>query len=1111
MAIKPRVLVLVVLLFAAAFAFGQAISGDLVGTVVDKSGAVVPNVTIVVTNEATGVKATTTSNASGEYRFNNLLPGVYDITASAGGFGTSTIKGFVVELNKTATARITMQLGQVATTVEVTETTPPIDTTTAQVQTTYEIKQAQDLPSASVGLGVLNLSLLQAGVATTGGLGAGTGPSVGGQRPRNNNFNVEGVDNNDKGVTGPLIYVPNDAVANFTVLQNQFSPEFGHSTGGQFNTVVLSGTNQFHGRAYEYFQNRNLNAIDQIVANGVGWDANGKPLDKLKNPRYDNNRFGGQIGGPVFKNKLFFFANYEYNPIGQQAIAAPIYAPTAAGYTALAGLGAAISQANVNLFKQYATAPTAAKTVPVTGLAGGVEVGIVPVVAPNFTNFKALTTSMDYNLSDKDQIRGRYIYNQAAFMDTGASLPTFFTSVKQPYHLVALSEYHTFSPSVTNEFRVGYNRTGYNYTVPSFSAPGLDAFPNITVDNLGFNLGPSPNSPQYNIQNLYQMVDNLTWIKGNHTMKYGFEARKYISPQAFIQRSRGDYEWKTFDSYLQDVRPNFGERSFGTVGYNGDQYAIYWFVNDTWKLRSNLSLNLGLRYEYTGTPFGWTQQALNSIADVPGLIEFASPQAPKKDFMPRIGFAWSPGKSGNTSIRGGFSMGYDVLYDNIGTLSRPPQIGSTADCPGDCVATGFLANGGLKPSGQTGITQLSQAAARDNTSSYLPKNVKYPYSESWNIGIQRVFKTAYTAEVRYVGTRGVHLNVQNRINIQNIVTPTHSLPTYLQAPSQATLDALTTNLGALFTQYDNGDYIMPAYLNAGFSGPIVGYMPSGASTYHGLQTQLNRRFTNGLQFQAAYTWSHAIDDSTADFFSTVLTPRRQQDFRNLHADRGNSALDRRHRFSISAIYDMPFFKNGNWFVRNILGNNQFSPTYTWQTGEWADVQSGLDSNLNGDSAGDRSIYNANGIPGLGSDVHPLYSTNTCGTLPLNQQGACYDNHTVAYAADYPRAMYISAGYGAVATSGRNTLRMPSTNNWDLSLLKRINITERYRMEFAAQMLNLFNHPQFIGGLLSQVNSYSLASTQDRNYLIPTSDTFNDARGTFSSNPRNIQLSLKFIF
>jgi hypothetical protein len=1079
----------------ATMVFGQAISGDLVGTIIDKSGAAIAGATVTVTNAATGVKASTTTNAAGEYRFGNLIPGNYDINAMAKGFASKTLRGFPVILNKVATAKLTMEVGQVAIEVSVEASTPPIDTTTAEIQSTYEQKQLQDLPTANTGLGVLNLSLLQAGVGSSGGVGAGTGPAIGGQRPRNNNFTVEGVDNNDKGVTGPLIYVPNDAVSNFTVMTNQFSPEFGHSTGGQFNTIVTSGTNSFHGRAYEYFQNRNLNAIDQSVAN--------QSPSNPEQPRYDNNRFGGQLGGPVIKNKLFFFGNYEYNPIGQAAVpGSPIYAPTSAGYAQLAALGATVNQNNVNMFKQYAVAPTASDTLPVTGVPGGVQIGILPVVAPNYANQTAITTSGDYNISEKDQLRGRFIYNKYATIDTAAALPTFFTPLTQKYYLVAISEYHTFSPNITNELRVGYNRTGYDYTVPNYTWTGLDAFPNATVDDLALNLGPDPNAPQYSIQNTYQAVDNMTWTKGKHTLKFGVEYRKAISPQKFIQRARGDYEWSTFNDYVHDLTPDFAERSFGSVGYSGDLWAFYGFLNDSWKISRNVTLNLGLRYEYTAVPYGWTQQSLNYVASVPGLLEFNAPKAPKKDFMPRLGFAWSPFADGNTSVRGGFGMGYDILYDNIGTLSRPPQIGSTVDCPSSdpsCpgLAAGFLKSGGIVSNGSSGITILDRADAQASTSSYLPNNVQYPYSIQWNFGVQHVFKTHYTAEVRYVGTRGVHLNVQNRFNVKPLVTATNHLPTYLANPGQSTLDALPLTLASLTNSLSNNyGNIVPAYVSAGLTNPIVGFMPFGSSSYNGLQAQLNRRFANGLQFQVAYTWSHTIDNATADFFSTVLTPRRPQDFLNLPAERSNSALNHAHRFTAQVVWDVPWYKSGNWFQKNIIGNWEFAPVYTYESGEWTTVQSGADANMNGDSAGDRVIVNPAGNRNLGSNVSAL----------KNSSGA-----TVAYLASNPNAYWIRAQAGAYATEGRNTYQMPGINNWDMSLLKRFAINERMHLETSMSLLNMFNHPQFVGGSINTVNSISRTSTAQTNYLRPQASNFLDARASFPSNARTMSLGLKFVF
>jgi hypothetical protein len=1127
-----------VVVFSCSLAFGQAISGNMVGTVVDSSGAAVAGADVTAHNVATGVTWTAKTNNTGGYRFDNLPIGSYDISARATGFQTTTEK-VDVQLNKSGTANLTLTPGSASTTIEVAGVTETLDTTTAQIQTTYEAKMLEDLPTANLGvntttglnLGVLNLSMLDAGASSTGGLGAGVGPSLSGERPRNNNFTIEGVDNNNKGVTGPLVYVPADAVSNFTVLQNQFSPEFGHSNGGQFNIVVKSGTNSFHGAAYEYFQNRNLNAIDQSVANSTA------PGEPIRNPRFDSNRYGGQFGGPIFKSKLFFFANYEYNEVGQASVpGAPLLAPTSAGYAALLAIPN-ISTANVQALQQYVQAPTQTSTVTVGTTS--IPVGTLPIQAPNFTNFKALTTAMDYNISERDQVRGRYIYNQSAALDTAAQLPVFFTPLVQPFHLATISEYHTFTPAITNEFRVGFNRFAQTFVVGKQTfLPTLDAFPNITIDDLGnLNVGPDPNAPQFAIQNTYQAIDNLTWVKGPHTLTFGGEYRKYISPQKFIQRSRGDYTYKSLQQFAFDGLPDgsVAERSFGNVGYSGDQYAMYGFVNDVWKIKRNISLNLGLRYEYTNTPFGWTQQSLNSVADAPGLITFGSPKAPTKDFMPRVGFAYSPGSSGNTSIRGGFGMGYDVLYDNIGVLERPPQIGATVDCPNAVCHPGtFLADGGIPPQNLSGITVLDQPTARANTSAFLPNNVKYPYSETWNLGIQHVFAKEYTADIRYVGTRGVDLNVQSRLNFIPGAAPGHEVPTFINAPDPATVAALTTTWasadpgcntpkgqpghntscpsgsgdfpGTLSDGYNDvgigpGGFYDPRYFNAGFFSAITAYEPWGASTYHGLQTQLNRRFSNGLQFQVAYTFSHMIDNSTADFFSTVIAPRRPQDFRNLQGERSNSLLDHRHRLAISTIYDAQWFKHdSSWFKRNLLGNYEIAPVFIWESGQWGTVQSGQDSNLNGDAAPDRAIFNPSGTPGVGSDVIPVTNNTACGLPPC----------IVGWQAVNPNAQYIIAGLGTVPTAPRSTIQTPPINNWDITISKHIYATERVHLEMLASFLNAFNHPQFVTGSPNQGQPISDTGSQ-RNFLIPNAPNFEDARTSFPSNARQTVLGLKLSF
>jgi hypothetical protein len=1084
-----------VLAFGAVVALGQAIDGNILGTVTDASGAAVVGADVTATNVATNVSATTKTNGSGEYRFDHLLVGTYRISAKMTGF--KTINEMVdVELNKTGTRNISLVPGAATETVEVSGVPPTIDTTTAQITNSFDEVQTSSLPTATVGSGVNNLALYNAGVASPGGLGAGAGPALSGQRSRNNNFTIEGVDNNNVGVTGPLAVIPNDAVQGFTVLQNQFSAEFGHSSGGQFNQVVTSGTNSYHGRAYEYFQNKNLNAADALLERTGAF---------TKMPRYDNNRFGGQVGGPIIKNKLFFFFNFEYNPIGQAAIPATVCTPTSAGVSALNGISG-LNANNLAMFEKYvpvaAAASTTCNAVAVNGTP--IEVGNLSFQAPNFINNTSSASSVDFNISDKDQLRGRFIYNKQNATDIAAALPSFFTNQPFKSYVFTLSEYHSFSASMQNEVRIGYNRSYQNFPAGNFQFTGLDSFPNLTFDDLSLQVGPDPNAPQFQYQNVYQAVDNFSWTKGRHTLQLGIEGRKYLDPENFTQRARGDYDYATLETYLNDGTPeSLAERSVGNPNYDGSKVALYWYVNDQIKLRPNLTLSLGLRHEYTTVPEGERLQKLNIAASVPGLIDFSEPRAPKKNFAPRVGLAWSPGHSGNTSVRAGFGMAYDILYDNIGQLAKPPQLNQTYDCPGSptCPAGGFIASGAIPPTPAPFSTVAEQRAA---TANWIPPNEKDPYTISWNLSVERVFAKDYTAEVRYVGTRGVHLNTQNRPNTQNVVTPSFFLPTYINAPSQAELDSLTTTLdgpGGILDVYNNGNgglggSFVPAYANAGFTSLITAFLPYGSSAYHGLQTQLTRRFSHGLQMQVAYTWSHALDDSTADFFSTVLTPRRPQSFQCVHCDWSTSALDRRHRFTIVAVYDMPYFKHGSFVQKNVLGNWQITPAYTYESPELAAVQDARDTNLNFDSWPDRAIFNPAGKSGTGTTESPL--TNTAGFV-------------VAYVADDPTAQYIRGETGSLSNLRRNTLPTQHINNFDTSVYKSFSFGERMKLQVGIQLLNMFNHPQFIPGTLNDIKSFGQTATVVRNYLTPSRANFNDPTVTFSSNPRTTQLSAKFFF
>ena len=289
---------------------------------------------------------------------------------------------------------------------------------------------------------------------------------------------------------------------------------------------------------------------------------------------------------------------------------------------------------------------------------------------------------------------------------------------------------------------------------------------------------------------------------------------------------------------------------------------------------------------------------------------------------------------------------------------------------------------------------------------------------------------------------------------------------------------------------------VPAYAQAGFNGNnIIGFVSNGNSTYHAFSSQLTRRFSRGFLATAAYTWSHNIDDSTAEVFSTVLSPRRAQDFQNIRAERANSILDHRHRLAVSTIYDLPFFaKSQNHFVRTVLGGFSMAGTYSYELGEKATVLSGIDTNLNGDGAADRTIINPNGIKNTASTVAAL--KNTAGA-------------TVGYLANNPNAQYIQAGLGARATAGRNTLQMPSINNIDFSISKDFGITETTKLQFRADFINALNHPQYVAGTPNSV--VPINTTAVGNYNTVTSNQFNRPDLIFSSNPRLIQFALRLKF
>ena len=584
-------------------------------------------------------------------------------------------------------------------------------------------------------------------------------------------------------------------------------------------------------------------------------------------------------------------------------------------------------------------------------------------------------------------------------------------------------------------------------------------------------------------------MNNATLIDGRHTLKFGVDARRNITSELFMQRQRGDYNYSNLERFLLDLSPDIqAERNTGGGVYHGNNTEFYSYFSSETKIRRNLTLTLGLRHEYKGIPYGDTLQQLNSISSVPGVLTFGAPKAQKRNFAPRTGLAYSPGSKGKTVLRAGFGVAYDTYFTNLGQLQKPPQLENTFRGDPTVDTPNYLANGGIRPDQRP--EQLNEETARSLTSTYIPDQ-HLPYSLQWNFGVERVVAEDYTLSARYLGTRGVRLFTQTVLPLMARANPQRTLPTFFQRPTQSELDALTLTLDDIDAQ----PISLPEFADAGFSPFIFAFPNRGNSIYHGLATEAKRRFSNGLQFIAAYTWSKNIDDSTADLFSTLLAPRRPQDFQDMRAERGRSFLDRTHRFTMTWVYEAPWYrKSRQWFRRNLLGNWVLSGMYTAESPQYATVQSGLDSNRNLDGATDRVVVNPNGADRTGSDVTAL--TNS-------------DGRIVGYLADNPNARYVKAGAGVHPNGGRNTLPLRDINNFDVSVSKRFSVGESKAIEFRAVFYNALNRPQFTPGSLNSVRAVS--SNITRNNLIPGHPLFDRPDQVYASHARDIHLVLRFTF
>lgn len=1151
---RSSILVVLVAALALVFsgsAFAQSTTGTLRGQVLDPTGAVVANAQVTATNMETGVSTKIATTSAGTYSFPSILPGRYTVTVEMAGFKKFVKSGVLVVADKDNVADAQLEVGGATELIEVSAAAVQVQTTSASLGNDYDSNDVSNLPQAAGVLNgnPLNLAVLAPNVVAQPGGVTGIGGSVGGTRPRENNFVIDGVDDNNLGVTGPNSTVIPDAVGEFSLQTNQFSAEFGHSSGGQFVLVTKTGTNNWHGSGEWYNQNKNYDSVDQLTKQAI----TGKTISGQ--PDYDNNRFGGTIGGPILKDKLFIFGAYEYTTLHGAGTPTPLIAPTANGLASLKSMAA--NSAVLNILSNFPVAPkpNSTETVcvhcpgetagnPATpGDTPNIEMGDLIIISPLFQREHDAQVNADYTMG-RHQFGARFTFNQEKFILPVNSTQAVFNQ-NEPIHnrKIALTDAWTINSHWVNDFRLQYSFFFLGLTNTCSACPG-----DVTIGDLGFNtIGPS--DVQHQHQNTYQILDTASWSVGKHTFKFGGQYTHFIYPQFFLPRSNGDNWYNFTEGLIDDQVPDVQSRTLrgaGTGSFLGTQSLFTGFAQDDFKFSSRLTLNLGLRYEYWTNPVGSNTQVLNAISSVPGVITFGKPKTDTNNVGPRIGFAYDPTGKGKTSIRGGGGISYGWKFQNFSSITLPPQLQSEmneftacglSNAPTWCtsfLATGqtggpgtccFLAGGGLP---QTYVPPTGQAGARLLTTSYIDDTVM-PKILTWSLGVQHEIYRNATLEVRYLGTRGLELPVQFRRNLESgFDFGLAALPEYFRLQDVPTTVSASAPTRAPWDSFASCvPFVPPAtpapckntYFPFGFQGNVTSDPPLGGSRYHAGSVSFIQRSRFGLTFNANYTYADTEDNSTNEFFTSLLNPRRAQDTRRLADDWSKSDLYVRNKFAMSWVYEVPKTHLEGRFAKAILNGYQLGSVFLAQSGQPVTLQSGSDANVNGDSAGDRVLLNPFGTSLAGHTTTLLRVCAPAGGGNTFVGASCgAGNSTVGYLATDTatggdtKARYVVAGRGVRTDVGRNSWLTPGFSVLNLSVGKNTYFAEGKYLQVRADVFNILNHPSFAlsnGNILNTAGITTATTTQG--YVLPTDPNFLRPDQFFSGGIRSMTLVLKLVF
>jgi Carboxypeptidase regulatory-like domain/TonB dependent receptor len=1106
---------LAVLLYTCALATlattvsAQGTTGQLTGTVVDPNGAIVQGATVTVRNRDTGLERQATTDDDGTFAIQLLPPGLYRVMVSGTGFSEAIVEEVRVQITETATVNISLAVAGGSSTVTVTADPPTVQLESSQVGRVIDERAISQLPLPTRNFQqLLTLSPgTYSSVSNNTELGRGdVTVSVNGQRTTSNNIRINGIDANSVGTNStPNLAVPaTDSLQEFIVQTSTYDASTGRNAGGNVEAITKSGSNDFHGNIYEFFRNEKLNANDFIL------NSAGRPR-----PIFRRNQFGGTIGGPIVREKFFFFGSYqgtrERNGASlNNSLTFPIIDPrltdnnrTAAGLATAFGLTAAqISPVSLALLQ--ARLANGQFVIPSAATASG----LTPISGVSRFTENQFNLNLDYTLSQKHTLSGKGFYasnptlqsnyNFAGLGNGNQQLPGFGGQLDIIQTLISITDTHVFSPNVVNQFRLGFSRlrvtstpeepitaASLGITTP-FGATYL-GLPTIFVTGQ-FSLGSSPLADQSSRINTFTLNDTLSFnVGGKHRFRAGGEYRPSRVDFYFNAFTRGQVNFPTFSSFLTGgalTAPGISLLGSGVFdrSLRTDDFGA--FLQDDFKVNERLTLNLGLRYDLftfprdirgrivnfipeqfragtalapVGPPNGIVQAGNGELAGVPTVGDTLIP-TDKNNFAPRVGFAYRLTDSDSLVLRGG----YGIYYDRPSTRLINTQL---FNYPYFGLGVGLLAPGvfrtfiplpapGAFPVAATVPSPLNPLSPLGVPISglFIDPEMRTPYVQQYNINLQYEFVRNWLLEVGYVGSKGTKL-------LQTVTL------------NQASYNSTT----GLFNAPPFGGFVSA---NRNVTGGLQQVRANGNSNYDSLQLSVTKRFSQGLQLLSSYTYGKSEDTYSGTGLNEITTvPGDQLD---LNTNRSPSDFDRRHRFVTSFVYDLPKLKSDSRLMRALFNNFQLGGIVTLQTGTPFSI---IESN------GTSVIQRANFAPGFSGSLEGTGSTD-----PQNLffNTTAFTRSTLFLVGTTRNPNFDpNAPFG---NTGRNLIYGPGQKNVDFSIVKFLPFTERFRGEFRTEFFNIFNFVNF--------------ANPGNNILVPA--TFGRITST-SSGPRVIQFAFKLNF